>query len=335
MRARSQSLAEAKDALEVELTANFLKPLQVAAGCARRACPPRCGSSSARARPPACAGLQNKDLARCSTIARSETRRLDYDFKRRKFQKTPNDPQLEEQVRIAENKFEESKDTAWNQMATILENDTSRCVCGRSRRESDTRMNARAVALAPPSRAGQPTSRPCAGTAGILPECRGCLQRGKRRGVLWRRCRLSHARHGAFRRRALGAAQQQSAGCHGQPHVDHVHQARGRRSRYARRRTVGAALGARVLTEPPPVLHPRGARSERSVPLSQPVARRSMRLMQWPARAIQHRRRDMTRTRSRAAAEAAAAAAARPCRRDAGRALRAASWQRRARAVRL
>lgn len=91
-----KQVGEARDALDAEVQANFMKPLDE---------------------------FMKKEVKDVMYHRKKmESRRLDYDFKRRKQMKSP-DPKLEDEARIAEQKFEESKELSWNGMATILEND--------------------------------------------------------------------------------------------------------------------------------------------------------------------------------------------------------------------
>eukprot|EP00124_Ichthyophonus_hoferi_P000226 Ihof_evm10s8 gene=Ihof_evmTU10s8 len=52
-----------------------------------------------------------------------DSRRLDYDAKRRTWEKRMNDPKIEEEFRISETRYEDIKELAYNGMLEILENE--------------------------------------------------------------------------------------------------------------------------------------------------------------------------------------------------------------------
>ncbi|XP_058493925.1 SH3-domain GRB2-like 1b isoform X1 [Solea solea] len=85
-------LAEVKDSLDIDVKQNFIDPLQ---------------------------GLSDKDLREIQHhLKKLEGRRLDYDYKKKRQGKIPD-----EEVRQALEKFHESKDVAENSMYNLLEND--------------------------------------------------------------------------------------------------------------------------------------------------------------------------------------------------------------------
>ncbi|CAO2605429.1 Sh3gl3 [Lemmus lemmus] len=85
-------VAEAKDSLDINVKQTFIDPLQL---------------------------LQDKDLKEIGHHLRKlEGRRLDYDYKKRRVGKIP-----EEEIRQAIEKFEESKELAERSMFNFLEND--------------------------------------------------------------------------------------------------------------------------------------------------------------------------------------------------------------------
>eukprot|EP01137_Pigoraptor_chileana_P020552 Opistho-2@83057 len=89
-----KQIAEARDALDAEVQANFLKPLEDFLG------------------------KEVKDVM--FHRKKLESRRLDFDYKRRQRAK---DPKMEEETRVAEQKFEESKEASWNGMQNIIANE--------------------------------------------------------------------------------------------------------------------------------------------------------------------------------------------------------------------
>ncbi|XP_038623062.1 endophilin-A3 isoform X1 [Tachyglossus aculeatus] len=85
-------MAEVKDSLDINVKQNFLDPLQL---------------------------LQDKDLREIGHhLKKLEGRRLDYDYKKKRIGKVPD-----EEVRQAVEKFEESKELAERSMFNFLEND--------------------------------------------------------------------------------------------------------------------------------------------------------------------------------------------------------------------
>ncbi|XP_016071171.1 PREDICTED: endophilin-A3 isoform X2 [Miniopterus natalensis] len=87
-------MAEVKDSLDINVKQTFIDPLQL---------------------------LQDKDLKEIGHhLKKLEGRRLDYDYKRKRVGKIPD-----EEIRQAVEKFEESKDLAERSMFNFLENDVS------------------------------------------------------------------------------------------------------------------------------------------------------------------------------------------------------------------
>lgn len=93
-----KQLAEARDGLDAEVQSNFLIPLKE---------------------------FLKKEIKDVTFNRKKlESRRLDFDYKRRRGQKQVQpDPKADEELRIAEQKFEESKELSWNGMQAILENE--------------------------------------------------------------------------------------------------------------------------------------------------------------------------------------------------------------------
>nr|XP_060611203.1 endophilin-A3 isoform X1 [Anolis sagrei ordinatus] len=87
-----KQMAEVKDSLDINVKQNFIDPLQL---------------------------LQDKDLKEIGHhLKKLEGRRLDYDYKKKRLGKIPN-----EEVRQAVEKFEESRELAERSMFNFLEND--------------------------------------------------------------------------------------------------------------------------------------------------------------------------------------------------------------------
>jgi len=87
-------MAEVKDSLDINVKQTFIDPLQL---------------------------LQDKDLKEIvHHLKKLEGRRLDYDYKKKRVGKIPD-----EEVRQAVEKFEESKELAERSMFNFLENDVS------------------------------------------------------------------------------------------------------------------------------------------------------------------------------------------------------------------
>ncbi|KJE88733.1 endophilin-A1 [Capsaspora owczarzaki ATCC 30864] len=93
-----KQIAEARDALDAEVQSNFLIPLKE---------------------------FLKKEIKDVNFHRKKlESRRLDFDYKRRRGHKGGQpDPKADEELRIAEQKFEESKELSWNGMQAILENE--------------------------------------------------------------------------------------------------------------------------------------------------------------------------------------------------------------------
>ncbi|XP_076798062.1 endophilin-A3-like isoform X2 [Arvicanthis niloticus] len=90
-------MAEVKDSLDINMKQIFIDPLQL---------------------------LQDNDLKEIGHHLRKlEGRRLDYDYKKRRVGKIP-----EEEIRQAVEKFEESKELAERSMFNFLENDVDSCI---------------------------------------------------------------------------------------------------------------------------------------------------------------------------------------------------------------
>ncbi|XP_078386572.1 endophilin-A3a isoform X6 [Cetorhinus maximus] len=87
-----KQMAEVKDSLDIDVKQNFIDPLQI---------------------------LQDKDLKEIGHhLKKLEGRRLDYDYKKKRHGKIPD-----EEIRQAVDKFEESKELAEISMFNFLEND--------------------------------------------------------------------------------------------------------------------------------------------------------------------------------------------------------------------
>ncbi|XP_047288896.1 endophilin-A3 isoform X3 [Homo sapiens] len=90
-------MAEVKDSLDINVKQTFIDPLQL---------------------------LQDKDLKEIGHhLKKLEGRRLDYDYKKKRVGKIPD-----EEVRQAVEKFEESKELAERSMFNFLENDNISCI---------------------------------------------------------------------------------------------------------------------------------------------------------------------------------------------------------------
>eukprot|EP00123_Amoebidium_parasiticum_P017406 comp23838_c0_seq1/m.41612 comp23838_c0_seq1/g.41612 ORF comp23838_c0_seq1/g.41612 comp23838_c0_seq1/m.41612 type:complete len:359 (-) comp23838_c0_seq1:146-1222(-) len=90
-------IAEARHALDSQVMQAFIKPLS---------------------------DFHNQEVKEVmSNRKKLESRRLEYDLKKRALEKKPGDPKAEGEFQVAESKFEEQKELVFNGMASLLESD--------------------------------------------------------------------------------------------------------------------------------------------------------------------------------------------------------------------
>lgn len=96
-----KQIAEARYALDTEVMQSVVKPLM---------------------------DFREREIKETSAQRKKlESRRLDYDVKKRAGLKKPGDPKVEADFAEAERKFEQSKELVWNGMAKIIDNEPEQC----------------------------------------------------------------------------------------------------------------------------------------------------------------------------------------------------------------